>query len=167
MLVAEVIEVLDALSRDGVRYWVGGGWGVVALTGRQTRQHRDLDLAVDGDDLDISLATLRALGYAVETDWLPVRIELRARGARWLDVHPVRFGARGHGRQAGLEGSYFDYPPDAFTTGTIAGHRVSCLSVVQQRRFRTGYELRPEDRHDLAELDRLAGGPAQPAQWRH
>jgi lincosamide nucleotidyltransferase A/C/D/E len=159
MLVAEVIEVLTALSREGVRHWVGGGWGVVALTSRQTREHRDLDLAVDRDDLDTCLATLRALGYAVETDWLPVRAELRASGARWVDVHPVSFGADGGGRQPDLDGGYFEYPADAFTTGTIGGHRVHCLSVVQQRRFRSGYELRPQDRHDLAELDRMAEGP--------
>jgi lincosamide nucleotidyltransferase A/C/D/E len=158
VLAAEVIEVLDALDRAGVRSWVGGGWGVVALTGRQTREHRDLDLAVDRDDLDISLAALRALGYAVETDWLPVRVELQASGARWVDVHPVGFDADGHGRQAGLGGSWFEYPPDGFAAGVIGGRRVNCLSVEQQRSFRSGYELRPQDRHDLAELDRLTGG---------
>ena len=44
------------------------------------------------------------LGYAAETDWLPVRIELRAPGARWVDVHPVNFSADGHGRQPDLDG---------------------------------------------------------------
>jgi lincosamide nucleotidyltransferase A/C/D/E len=161
VLVADVIEVLGALDRDGVRHWVGGGWGVVALTGRQTREHRDLDLAVDRDDLDTCLATLRALGYAVETDWLPVRTELRASGARWVDVHPVSFDADGLGRQRDLDGGYFEYPPDAFTMGTIAMRPVHCLSVGQQRRFRTGYELRPQDLHDLAELGRLAREPGQ------
>jgi lincosamide nucleotidyltransferase A/C/D/E len=160
VLAAEVIEVLDVLSRDGLRFWVAGGWGVVALTGRQTREHRDLDLAVDRDDLDTSLAALRTLGYAVETDWRPVRVELRASGARWVDVHPVGFDADGHGRQPDRDGGFFDYPPDGFATGTIGERQVNCLSVDQQRRFRTGYELRPQDRHDLAALDRLADGPA-------
>jgi lincosamide nucleotidyltransferase A/C/D/E len=155
VLAAEVVEVLDALSRDGVRHWVAGGWGVVALTGRQTREHRDLDLAVDRADVGVALATLGALGYEVETDWLPVRAELRAPGARWVDVHPVRFDPDGHGRQPDRDGGYFDYPVDAFATGTIGGRRVNCLSVGQQRRFRSGYKLRPQDRHDLAELDRL------------
>ena len=34
---ADVIGVLDALDEAGVRSWVGGGWGVAALAGRQTR----------------------------------------------------------------------------------------------------------------------------------
>jgi lincosamide nucleotidyltransferase A/C/D/E len=155
MRAEDVIEVLDTLDGAGVRHWVGGGWGVAALAGRQTREHRDLDLAVDADDLDCCLRVLDQLGYAAETDWLPVRIELRAPGARWVDVHPVRFSADGHGRQPDLDGGHFDYPPAAFTTGSIGGRLVHCLSAQQQRRFRTGYEHRTQDIHDLAVLDAL------------
>ena len=151
----DVIEVLDALDEAGVRHWVAGGWGVAALTGRQTRWHRDLDLAVDAEDLDRCLAALGRLGYAAETDWLPARIELRSPHDRWADVHPVAFDEEGHGRQADLDGGAFDYPPDAFSRGLIAGRCTPCLSARQQRRFRTGYEHRPQDVHDLAELDTL------------
>jgi lincosamide nucleotidyltransferase A/C/D/E len=156
MRVADVIEVLNALDEASVRYWVGGGWGVVALVGRQTRRHRDLDLAVDAEDLDSCLAVLGELGYAAETDWLPVRIELRASGERWVDVHSVAFDGLRHGRQAGLDGAFFDYPLDAFARGRIADRDVPCLSMAQQRRFRNGYEHRPQDIHDLAQLDALA-----------
>jgi lincosamide nucleotidyltransferase A/C/D/E len=155
MRVEDVIKVLDMLDSDGVRHWVGGGWGVAALAGRQTREHRDLDLAVNAEDLGCCLEVLDQLEYAVETDWLPARIELRASGARWVDVHPVSFGADGHGRQPDLNGGYFDYPLTAFTSGLIGGRLVNCLSAQQQRRFRAGYEHRPQDIHDLAELDVL------------
>jgi lincosamide nucleotidyltransferase A/C/D/E len=152
----DVIEVLDALDGAGVRHWVGGGWGVAALAGRQTRQHRDLDLNVDVADLDCCLAVLGGLGYAAETDWLPSRIELRAPGDRWVDVHPVDFGEDGSGRQADLDGGFFEYPADAFGHGFIAGRSVECLSARQQRRFHDlGYEHRPQDIHDLAQLDAL------------
>jgi lincosamide nucleotidyltransferase A/C/D/E len=153
----EVIEVLGVLERAGVRSWVGGGWGVAALVGRQTRQHRDLDLAVDAADLSRCLALLGGLGYVVETDWLPVRVELRAAGDCWVDIHPVSFDERGHGRQANLDGGFFDYPPGAFSRGWIAGRDVPCLSAEQQRRFHSGYEHRPQDVHDLAQLDSLPG----------
>ena len=91
----DVTEVLDRLDRAGVRHWVGGGWGVAALAGRQTREHRDLDLAIDAEDLDTCLRVLSQLGYAAETDWLPVRIELRAPGhagstcIRWTSARTV------------------------------------------------------------------------------
>ena len=101
---------------------------------------------------------LSDLGHGPETDWLPVRIELAAAGARWVDVHPVRFAEGGRGRQAGPGGAHFDYPPCAFTSGSIARRRVNCLSAEQQRQFRTGYDLRPQDIHDLAELDAVQRG---------
>ncbi len=149
----EVLRVLDALEGRRVRCWVAGGWGVAALAGAQTRPHRDLDLAVHADDLGPALDALADLGYRRETDWLPVRVEYAAHGRGWVDVHPVAFDAAGHGRQAGLDGAHFDYPPDALTTGTVSGRAVPCLSVAQQRAFHAGYPLRDQDRHDLAVLD--------------
>lgn len=151
-----MLAVLDALDEAAVRHWVGGGWGVAALAGRQTRSHRDLDLNVDADDLDRCLAVLARMGYVPETDWLPSKIEVRAPGDRWVDIHPVAFDSDGHGRQHDLDGGYFEYPPGVFVSGVIAGRVVGCLSAAQQRLFHDlGYELRPQDVHDLAQLDEL------------
>jgi lincosamide nucleotidyltransferase A/C/D/E len=158
VLARSVLEVLSALERVSCRAWVAGGWGVDALVGEQTREHRDLDLAIDCECEAAALAALARLGYAIETEWRPVRVELAAPGSRWVDLHPVRFDAHGDGRQAGLDGGHFEYPRGSFMSGVIDGHEVGCLSAELQRRFHTGYELRDVDRHDLALLDRLAAG---------
>ena len=155
MLFEEVAQVLDALDGSGVRHWVGGGWGVDVLVGRQTREHRDLDLAVDANHLQACLRTLIDLGYVADIDWLPVRIELRGPGDRRVDVHPVAFDDSGHGRQVGLDGAHFDYPPDAFTVAVLNGRRIDCLSVQQQRDFHTGYEHQTKDTHDLDLMNAL------------
>jgi lincosamide nucleotidyltransferase A/C/D/E len=155
VLFEEVTQVLDALDHSRVRHWVGGGWGVDVLVARQTRKHRDLDLAVDAEHLQTCLQTLKDLGYDTEVDWLPVRVELRASSNRWVDVHPVAFDDTGHGRQAGLDGAHFDYPPDAFTAGELSGRTIQCLSVQKQRDFHTGYEHQAKDTLDLAQLNAL------------
>jgi lincosamide nucleotidyltransferase A/C/D/E len=72
-----------------------------------------------------------------------------------VDLHPVRFDAHDHGRQADLGGGHFEYPSGCVVSGRIAGRVVGCLSVEQQLRFRAGYELRDVDRHDLALLASL------------
>ncbi len=146
--------MLDELATDGVRHWVAGGWGVAALVGAQSREHRDLDLAVNAEDLDLCLRTLEFLGYERETDWLPVRVEYGAALRGWVDVHPVAFDDSGHGRQQDLDGGHFDYPPEAFTVGSVHGRSMPCLSLEQQR-FYSGYELRPRDTHDLEQLAAL------------
>ena len=117
-----------------MRYWVAG-WGVAALAGVQTRTHRDLDLAVDAATLPACLQALELLGYAQETDWLPVRVEYAAPGELWVDVHPVTFDDAGHGRQHDLDGGHFDYPPEGFGLGSIENRVIPCLSAARQRVF--------------------------------
>ena len=152
----EVLGVLADLAEAGCAIWVAGGWGVDALVGRQTRLHRDLDLAVDARTEMEALSALERRGYRMETDWRPVRVEMIAEGRGWVDVHPVVFDATGHGRQADLGGEQFDYPPRSFDQGSLGGVRVPCLSRDQQLRFHIGYEPRTIDLHDLALLERLA-----------
>ncbi|SBT50020.1 GNAT family N-acetyltransferase [Micromonospora auratinigra] len=152
---AEVHAVLDTLAAAGCPAWISGGWGVDALVGTQTRPHRDLDLAVAAEHESAALDALGRLGYVVETDWRPVRVELVADRGR-VDLHPLTFDETGDGHQAGLDGSTFRWPRDCFTTGTIAGRPVGCISVDQQLLFHAGYEPREVDRADLAALHRLA-----------
>lgn len=154
---SQALEVLSALREAGCRFWVAGGWGIDALIGHQTRQHRDLDLAIDAQDEPAALDVLGTLGYRVETDWRPVRVELALQNHAWVDLHPVHFDEGGHGRQADLDGGHFDYPPDAFTTGLLGGVVTPCLSPEQQIRFHRGYEPQSKDLHDLAVLRELSG----------
>lgn len=147
--------MLAALDAVGLRTWVAGGWGVDALLGRQTRVHRDLDLALDVTHatLDLALHTLESLDYRVETDWRPTRVELAAPSARWVDIHPVIFDDQGTGWQANVGGlPPFRYPPDAFADGSIDGSAVRCLSVAHQLLFHAGYPPRPRDLADIAVL---------------
>lgn len=150
----EVKRVLGRLDDAAVRYWVLGGWGVDALVGRQTREHRDLDVAIDEEQWLASLDTVAALGYVVETNWWPIRVEL-ASTQGWVDFHPVRFAESGDGVQAGPDGTTFEYPKEQLTTGLIGGRRVPCVSATWQVRVHSGYDARPQDLQDLAVLAAL------------
>ena len=158
----EVCAVLEALDSAGCPAWLEGGWGVDALAGRQIRPHRDLDIAIDAGQEELVLATLVRLGYTIETDWRPTRVELIAPGRGRVDVHPVTFDRAGDGVQTGLDGETYRYPAVGFTTGTVAGRPVGCISAEQQIAWRSGYALRPVDHHDLAVLRHLVAGE-QPA----
>ena len=161
MPASEVRAVVDVLRAAGFdRVWIAGGWGVDALVGRQTRHHRDLDLAVDVTclALDRLLRALARRSYRVETDWRPSRVELVAPGARFVDVHPVVFDAHGIGWQANIDGKEpFRYSEGAFTRGVIPGRAVDCLSAALQLQFHSGYPPRDHDLHDIALLESLPG----------
>ena len=159
MPATEVLAVLRALEEVGCWIAVEGGWGVDALVGRQTRPHRDLDLDVNATQEQASLKVLERMGYAIETDWRPNRVELVAPGRGRVDVHPLAFDADGNGIQAGLNGERHLYPAASFVTGQIEGWAVRCLSVGQQIEWHAGYELRESDLVDLAVLRDLARYP--------
>ena len=152
----EVLAVLDALAAAGCWTSLDGGWGVDALVGRQTRSHRDLD--IDATQEAAAVSALRDLGYAIETDWRPNRVELAAPGRGWVDLHPLTFDADGDGTQLGLAGERYVHPAAAFVTGTIGGRTVRCLSAAQQIAWHSGYDLRDADRADRAQLHRLLAG---------
>ncbi len=152
MALQEVHRVLDAVAAVGCRFWLEGGWGVDALVGRQTRPHRDVDIDIDAVYEAPVLLALDELGYEIETDWRPNRVELAAPGRGWVDVHPLQVEESGAARQAALGGGWHVFPPSYFTVGELGGRQVPCFTAEAQRLFRSGYELRDVDRHDLEML---------------
>jgi lincosamide nucleotidyltransferase A/C/D/E len=155
MSLTEVMSVLRALNRAGIRYWLEGGWGVDELVGHQTRSHRDLEVDVDSTQEAQTLDVLAQLGYALETDWRPNRAELIATGRGWVDLHPLLLDPDGTVRQAALGGGFHLFPTSCFTVGRLDGLQVPCVSAAAQLAFHQGYRLRPVDRYDVDLLKRL------------
>lgn len=157
MDVRDALEILDLLDYAGVPWWLAGGWGVDALVGRQTRRHKDLDVVVPSDHVDAALAALRAGGFRhrktsadgshhhVPGALMPQRELLQDGATRTVDLHPVELG------------TWLDTVgiTDPFTTGTIQGRAVGCLSVEAQRAAHTGFELSAEHLVDLRHLDKI------------
>ena len=154
MPAAEVGVIVGWLVGAGATYQVNGGWGVDALAGRQTRDHRDLDLFVDAAVVDELVAWLAQRGYRVTEDWLPIRVELAGERGR-VDVHPMELQPNGDGVQQGFGEQVFLHAAKDRVVGVIDGREVIVASAARQRDLRTGYEARPVDLHDLAVLDDL------------
>jgi lincosamide nucleotidyltransferase A/C/D/E len=149
-----VLEVLDLLRAGGVQTWIGGGWGIDALVGGQTRPHADLDIAVV--EADKALALLAGAGFEVVVDWSPGRVAVRRADGAEVDVHPIVFRADGSAVQTTHEGVEYLYPADGFTTGRIGGRKVPCITAALQAAFHSGYEPQEKDVADMATL-RQAG----------
>ncbi len=166
---ADVVEVVRALAAFEPRVWIDGGWGVDALVAEQTRDHTDLDLAVDQRELAAIAQTLAEIGFRHEPliePGLPARLVLRDGAGRQIDIHPLVFDDEGNGWQRlSATGRAWDrYPAEHLqATGVIAGRRVRCLSPELQVRFRLGYEWSSRDEHDIVLLaDRFRVGPLPP-----
>lgn len=154
MTADDVVDILDLFSTADVPVWIGGGWGVDALVGRQTRPHQDLDLMFSRQHEGSVVAALTTLGFQETLDWRPGRFVM-SDGIRELDLHPVDPLDDGSAVQRTHDGRRFDYPAGSFTSGTIGGRSVPCISAELQWTFHQGYEPADHDRHDLALLKTL------------
>jgi lincosamide nucleotidyltransferase A/C/D/E len=149
----EVLRLYGDLHAAGIPIWIDGGWCVDALIGRQTRDHEDVDIAIDRRDETRLRATLTSWGYVQDvrhdtTEWNYV---LRS-GALAVDVHVFQFDADGN-HIYGVE-----YPNDALTgAGTINGHAVRCIAPRWMFTFKTGYEPREKDIRDVLALSERFG----------
>jgi lincosamide nucleotidyltransferase A/C/D/E len=158
MTAEDVLSILAVLRKADVDTWIGGGWGIDALVGEQTRQHRDLDLMHRENQEPAAVAALADAGFVETLDWRPVRFVVTDPAGREIDLHPLAFAADGSAVQASPDPQRpFVYPASCFVTGTIREATVPCLSAQQQVYFHQGYEPADDDRHDMARLRQAFG----------
>ena len=146
----DVVHVVGLLEASGVDVWLDGGWGVDALVGEQTREHKDLDVIVRDVHEPRMRAVLAAHGF-VEVRGVPQNFVLADACGREVDVHPVSFDARGNGRLLTEGGERFGHPADAFESiGSVCGIHMACLSPeAQMKNHSWGYTPGETDFHDM------------------
>jgi len=162
MPVDEALRVLDALDAHGVGAVVGGGWGVDALAGHQTREHSDLDLWMTASAFEPFVVAAGELGVDRLSPWpgdRPWNFVVTDGALLRLDLHlyeelpdgDIHYGsALGGARfpQAALDGA-----------GVIGGRPVRCEALPWSLRWHQGYPPRAVDRRDMTLLSTLAGLP--------
>lgn len=150
-----LIVVLNLFEALKIKYWVDGGWGVDILTGKQNRDHRDIDIDYDSEFDGILLKALKDKGYTITTDWSPSRIELHHPELGYLDIHPLIINKDGSAKQAAPDGGWYHFEPKWFSCSLFEGRVIPCISAEAQKLFHSGYELREVDITDMKNLDRL------------
>lgn len=159
MSLADVFEIAAVLDSAGVHYWLAGGWGIDALVGSQTRDHRDLDLVIDREDTGLALEAMTGRGFrhlpAVEDNahrevpgaFMPLRELIQDDRQRTVDMHPVDLATWPEGGPL----------TDRFAKGGLGGREINCLSVAAQRAAHEGFQLSQAHIADLEALDGLVG----------
>ncbi len=152
MTAESATTILAAVGERGAEVCLGGGWGVDALLGEQTREHSDLDLWLDAQAIEPLFVALTDLGINrlfpcpgdrpwnfVLHDGGHLRIDLHCFEAASTDT--VHYGAF-------AENEIF--PRTALTgSGLIDGVMVRCEQPEWAVRWHCGYPFRSVDRHDV------------------
>src|SRR4029453_430152 len=72
-----VVKFLGLMEGGSIDVCLDGGWGIDALLGEQTREHRDLDIIICVEELPRLLAVTEASRYIVELGGTTDNIVLR------------------------------------------------------------------------------------------
>lgn len=151
-----MLRVLDLADRAGARLWVDGGWGVDALLGGQTREHGDLDVAIEARHANGFLEELSAHGFVPvgEENATAWNFLMRHREGAIVDLHVIVFDADGNGVLGPPEAGHA-YPAGALTgRGAIGDRSVDCVAAEWAVTFRDAYEGDSDDRSDVLALCR-------------
>ena len=144
----KVVELYKLFEDNGVEIWVDGGWGVDSLIEEQTREHADLDIALDHAHEAKMRDLLQERGYKVVktndmTEWNYVLSD----GESEIDVHVFGFDEAGNNTYG------TKYPKDSLTgNGKINGQIVRTIDPAWMVQFHTRYKLSDADRHDVKVL---------------
>ena len=150
----DVIGFYTSMQSLGITIWIDGGWGVDALLGRQTRPHKDLDIAIQEKDVAKFRQRLEAHGYReIKLEIArPHNFVLGDDEGHEIDVHVTVLDSQGNGIY-GPPANGEMYPAGSLTgIGTIGGRPVKCISAESAVRFHSGYELTEKDFRDVAAL---------------
>ena len=159
--------VLDLADRAGARLWIDGGWGVDALLGGQTREHGDLDIAIEVRHLTDFLEALSGHGFAAvgEDDATSWNFLMHHPTGAVVDLHVIVLDVDGNG-VLGPPDAGNAYPAASLTgRGTIGDRIVDRISAQWAVRFRDAYTGDADDRADVLALCRRFVLPV-PAQYR-
>ena len=164
----DVIDLYLSLERLGVNIWIDGGWCVDALLGEQSRPHKDLDIAIQQNEVSKLRDELLERGYRdikveIARDW---NFVLGDEHGREIDVHVIVLNSQGDGIYGPPENGE-KYPSSSLTgSGLIEGRTVRCISPEWMVKFHSGYELQEKDFQDVWALCKKFGIDLPPEYTR-
>src|SRR5438876_11964490 len=167
MTADDVCGFLAVMDVHGIRIWLDGGWAVDACLGSQTRIHADRAIVIEARHLELSVSTLRALGYrpAPRDDTRLWNFAMGDPEGHESDFHVIVLDESGRGIYGPPEDGDL-YPAEALAgTGTVEGRAVVCISPEYLVKFATGYARHETDRADVSALYEKFGIPL-PAEYQ-
>jgi len=151
------------LAERGADWCVVGGWGVDALLGHQTREHKDLDVLLPATALQTSMTLLAEAGFDFAYRWpesrdlpghhpllgepIPSAFVVTHADGWEIDVHVDDLTDNGVSILWGTVRTLA--PGDLAATGSVAGMPVRCMTAAMQMTCHEGYELPPAHAADV------------------
>lgn len=156
-------RLYQLFAGNEIRCWVMGGWGVDALLGRVTREHKDLDLLVLITDLPRYAGIVQQHGFSRKLVWgenVPIVVDGISFDSAFVDARPDGQEIDVHVIDVDPDGVVIQFhhdpwplPPGAVCgEGTIDGATVGCVTAAAQIAMHSVYDLPEGHRNDIRRL---------------
>jgi len=151
------VDLLKAAESLGITVWIGGGFGVDALIGKETRPHDDIDVYIDIKNADSFINMLKTKGYnEVEMEYTTLsHMVWQDSKGHIVDLHLMEF------KEEDPDSLYFQewtFPISLLDgNGTIGGFPINCFTAEAQLLFHQGYEPLEKDIHNVKVLCKTFG----------
>ena len=168
----EVIRMFALLTANNIRFWLLGGWGIDALLGEQTREHKDIDGLILAKDVSRVLDLVDQAGYIdfhlwEENQWgfdhngnkIPMAFYLFDAENREFDVHVVLLDNKGNAIPLWKvpDQNFMFTREDISAIGSINGVSIPCITPQKQILVHQGYDLPETHLTDLKHLHKKFG----------
>jgi lincosamide nucleotidyltransferase A/C/D/E len=130
--------------------WIDGGWGIDALLEKQTRDHSDLDIVIEEENVNKSINLLKSKGFKEipKDDSRPWNFVI-GNNCYQIDYHVINFDKIGNGIYGPIDNGVY-YPKYAFNSkGIILETEVDCISPKYQIESHQGYDIKYKDYLDV------------------
>jgi lincosamide nucleotidyltransferase A/C/D/E len=150
----DTLQIIQLLESNDIPVWLVGGWGIDALLGYQSREHKDLDILLLRDDVVQVNKILKKAGFHLKELWSENSQVIDNHG-NTIDTAYVLHHAEG----IEIDAHAFHFEGDKVIpdwedterfqisragldhTGFIACVQVRCITSQLQLLFHTGYDL--------------------------
>ena len=149
------VDLLKSIEAIGIPVWIGGGWGIDALIGSQTRPHDDIDVYIEKRNGDAFIEMLFSKGYSeVQTEYTTAEHTVwRDFSGNTVDLHLFEFGETDT-----LCFMDWTFPANVLNgEGIVGGIKVQCFTAEAQLLFHQGYEHSKKDVKDVLLLCKTFG----------
>lgn len=119
----DVVGLYTNLENLGIKIWIDGGWSVDALLGEQTREHQDLDIAINQKDTVSLFNFLKKEGYKETRRDSEYNLVFKDNLSHEIDIHVFILNEK-----RDVVGGIM-YPTESITgSGIINNNIVRCIS---------------------------------------
>lgn len=123
-----LFKLIDTATQKNIRIFITGGYGLDALYGELTRDHRDIDIYIHAKDEDIFIELLHSIGFSSTNKKVGEVQKREYKNPEFTDSFSIEYGVIEEGMKLLKEESMEEFIPDV-PIGLLEGKPIPTFTL--------------------------------------